>query len=1688
MIRTINIIIAILLSFVLTQCSSNFYDDYKEGRFVEENPPPPDTTAPIVVKATAVDSDRIDVEFSEELDTESAETIGNYHIQGINRLEVAEANLQEDGKTVALIIAIQPRERRMKTGMEYTMLVQNVADIAKNALLYNTTTFEGIGWVIAELSDTPSEKTSNLSVEIDVTGADIVAYQYSLDGGPWTEEISSSTPISLTDLSETYHTLKVIAKKSDGEWQEINYATTLGWTVDITAPVAELYNTPENTTEIRSIDISVTGQDISAYRYKIECDNCLFPDEYGESYSVSEVISLSDLEPDNYTISVIGRDSVGNWQADTEATAYDWRIIQENTLVAELFNLPEKITPGNTAEITVSGNRIMYYMYSLDDSPWTELTGVNNILYLENVGEGTHLLKVLGADSSGITQLEEDATQYTWEIDTTPPVLVVEDLLNRPAANTSNQNVYIVVSNPDVSTYKFKIDTGSWSGLCAISTPIEISGLTEGNHTINVIGVDKIGNEQSVSDSAEFEWIIDTTPPVSMLLNTPAVLTNNKTANITVTGDGADTDDVTAYKFKLDNNLWSSEINIATSISLNNIDEKSHKIYVIGKDSAGNWQDILEPTTYFWSIDTTPPDIVLSNLPNESTNIQGIDIQVSGPGATGYKYRITSDLQPAFPLSNWQGDSENGFDISETITIESGDGIYPLADDSYSIEVIARDQAGNWQLEELAETFEWEIDQDIPVAVISGEPDDPTSDTSATFTISGTDIVAYSYRLDSNAWSSEIDISIDISLSGLDDGYHTIFVRGKKDDPAIVWQDINNATDFGWTIDTTPPTADISNLPNPLTSNTFTNISVAGTGVDAYKYKLDNGDWEYGTDPNEGIDGTINIEETGLGDGGHTILVIARDSLYNWQEETDAASYSWTVNTSMLMTELTNTPDNPTSSRSTNITVGPPLFEGYKYRYRDGDLTWYPSETGWYPNAIFTDDPDDEYLLDETIDLSSLADGDIILQVIGKDINGNWQNESAPTLASWTVNANPPTANLVDTPGDPTNMTTISILVSDVERYKYKLNNGLWMDDGDPVNGYPAGTRIEDPLCCDEGYNTLYVLGRSDTGIWQPLSMVTDFIWFVDSEGPTAELFNTPPANTTDTDISVSVYGSGVVSYRWDIIFPDRGETFNDVAWSAEQTDLSIPITNVTALDKEAHILYVIAKDSLGNWQSDADEGDVTMHSWTVSAIESPPTNDTGSTESDLGLRFTWSNPQNTGSVIGIQISTDYDATDDNVFVENIVHGESNLGLVEHYDYIVDPQDGPYYYARVRVEHTDGTDADTWGIPSDGITVVGAITGIVQDTNDPANPIEDANLDIKYMADNSDVTGFSSTPDAQTNASGIFTISNVPIGSNLYKLIAEEGGKYAAKNNITVIAGETTDVGNIILVSGTTPGTVSGRVVDANTGLNIGDASIYILDYNDSVVTDTSSDSGTGVFVTASVPAGTYSILVKQSGFFYLTVDNIFIDDDHGNTETRYALCEILDEPQIRVIVLWGSTPVDLDLHLVGPTYQNETTLGTPNDRFHTYWVNSYKSYNETDGSYIPGTYNATLDREVGDIEGTMATASLVQDDVTSYGPETMNIYRLGAVQYARGIYTYTLHRYSDNGFTWGTNPITMRVYDSQGMVREINFPSTPPDPDLRYWKIFKINIQGSSRSRRTLYVVNQFDNLSLGNKESMDW
>lgn len=1716
-------------------CSGDAFHNYKKERDAISIPHTPDTTPPVITNVETVTNNQIRITFDEELDPASVQDYKNYYIQGSNRVNVLsnpapQLDSNDTNNKSVLLTVSTGLQYGLYHGRQYTLLVQNVSDTKGNRILNATATFIGKGAVVAEvfatingeekqLSQSSSYlfiKENALTVTVKVNGnTQDCYYSYSLDNSQFSSETSCDNPLSLNNLSEGIHILRIIGKNESGAVQDINQATEVQFVVDTVAPVATLSKTPESVTTSKEIAILVGGIDVLYYRYRINNES------WSNTVSVHTPIMRNNLLDGNYRLEVKGIDQAGNEQITP--TVHEWRISSGETI--SFISKPDRYTRLRSISIVVGGNDIYFYKYSINNQVWSGYISIDEPIVLNNLNDGDYTIRVIGAVIPGDPSTETDEISYTWTVDTVPPQCT---LSNVPLDPTNRQRTAILVSsqNNDVVAYRYKLIIGGVegqiSGVYSVSTPLELTALGENTYTIKVMGIDAAGNMQSESSATEYSWEVDLTPPTAVLSNLPEKNTNINNINVAVSSID---DSAIAYRYCLNNSPWSSEIAQTVHIQQSNIDDGIYMLSVVAKDLAGNWQSFQTPTEYVWEIDTTPPTVVLLNKPPSITNLQSADFDIGGVGVVRYTYKLDNGdwsqeydriEHPSIILNNleegnhtiyvkgvdkagnWQQEpTEYTWTINTSVPTAvltntppyytnvsfidiTVSGVvsykYKLDSQNWSVEkdvqehiiqdnlsegyhiltVIGKNAQGQWQEVDSATICEWIIDTVAPTAQIANTPQNPTNNQSIAVRVYGVGVYAYKYSLDNPdpTGSAEILLQADdtINIDNIPGGTHTLYVIAR--DEAGNWQLVSNATTHTWTIDTSTPVAELvqATLPASITNNTGINISIAGNNVIAYKYKLDNGLWS------GEIAITYPITKLGLDEGSHTIYVIGKNEAGSWQAESNATSYSWIVDlTAPEPPEiiLGNLPNNPTDQDSINITVSGTGITHYRYKIN--------SESWSDPIPIGTN-----------IERNSLLENTYTLYVIAKDEAGNWTAESNAKTYTWRVDFTSPIAAITNRPDEITNQNWAEFIIAGtgIIQYKYKLNNGTWSEWRD------IAERISLSSLADGTY-TIYVCGRkSSTSPYfeQPEDDATTYTWEVDTVAPTALLSNLPENPTTDTTANITVSGEQVIAYRYRL---------NNGAWIPATSEIikDFPIT-MSGLAPGNYTIDVIAKDIAGNWQTNP-----TSYSWTINPppLVSPVTVDMGDVTTSAALTFSWVRPYGTADV-KIQIASD-------INFNNVVF-ETIIGNVDYYTYIVESTEIQQYYARVSVNDESGKPLNdpswkAWGTPSNGITIVGGVYGVIKEATSGFPPLQDVTVEVRRMNDNTLVTSM------QTDSNGEFAFNGIPIGSNYYKIVALKSGYFGAtKQNITIPLGEQTSVGILYLLStSASSGTLSGTVIDANDASKLSNVTVSVYDWQNNLITTVTTNIN-GDFTTSTLNPGVYNVKLTRTGYYDLVVDNVVIN---GNRNIgRQAICAYLIEPMVRVIVLWGDKPEDLDLHVVGPTAQTvteeDTNYNNPRNRFHVGYIGEWQyNYNEATGTYSYSNPDRT---------GTKSTTALVQDvypgnPITGagYGPEAINLWRYGGVQYARGVYTYTVRNYSTTDWYEGGINVVLRIYDSNGMVREIIMPAGANDPTntTRDWKAVKITIQGNSRSQRFIYVPSLLQGVFFNagwniNKAGFDW
>jgi hypothetical protein len=253
-----------------------------------------------------------------------------------------------------------------------------------------------------------------------------------------------------------------------------------------------------------------------------------------------------------------------------------------------------------------------------------------------------------------------------------------------PTTITHSTDFQIDVHGEYITHYQYQLDQNEWGDAIDIEIPLSLSSLTDGTHTLNVVGKNTLGNWQNKATSAQL--IIDThvLPPDNLLLpseyDSGPISTDGITNKTHMLIKGNCETGATVFLYDNDQFLETANIVVnqdsfeATIV----LPEASHQITAIQQDAAGNMSQPSQALTI--TIDQKPPQVMMlsENNSGQSTQSKTWQWTANEPHCT-FRYQIN-------PYEGWTISGD--FTEITSASISSVDGTWYL-------HVQARDMAGN---------------------------------------------------------------------------------------------------------------------------------------------------------------------------------------------------------------------------------------------------------------------------------------------------------------------------------------------------------------------------------------------------------------------------------------------------------------------------------------------------------------------------------------------------------------------------------------------------------------------------------------------------------------------------------------------------------------------------------------------------------------------------------------------------------------------------------------------------------------------------------------------------------------------------------------------------------------------------------------------------------------------------------
>ncbi|MBL8032073.1 MAG: hypothetical protein JNJ69_00120 [Leptospiraceae bacterium] len=768
---------------------------------------------------------------------------------------------------------------------------------------------------------------------------------------------------------------------------------------------------------------------------------------------------------------------------------------------------------------------------------------------------------------------------------------------------------------------------------------------------------------------------------------------------------------------------------------------------------------------------------------------------------------------------------------------------------------------------------------------------------------------------------------------------------------------------------------------------------------------------------------------------------------------------------------------------------------------------------------------------------AGLTNGGYTIDIVGKDAAGNYQLENLRTTFSFTVDTNAPTATIASQgnctgaagmtsapdnglPRNPTRFNCHNVVVSNVTFYKYAIVSGNSCPLDAVVDYSAQRTAATDFIAADNVAWTngteysICVIGSNNGVLYQgtSASAVTRHTFRYDTTPPTSQVLtwispatNLDTKSTVLTEVSVQIGKSGaenITGYKGTVVTGACPTSATMVADNATYPERS-PETPLQATGLAAGTVRIcfIGRDAAGNYEA-------ATQSVTYTVFAPPAPNDGVAGIDDLfsnTFNYTWVTgagiPTGTQE-IRVRVCKDSACTEPLPGMNNgtlACNSVATCNATSSYTLntacaglsCIKQLNGATYYAQIKVKDSVGVES-SFGASSSGKRIVGAVSGVVRDTNN--NAISGAT--VKLYSDALCATTQIGA-DATSAGDGSFSLTlagsypiPIKLASSGYCIKVSTVGpvREGTKTYIEANAGATTNIGNVYAVNTSGRGCMIGSIVDGSNGsqLLLSNATFTLKDYANNTLASTpnldpdgkqfafpancvsswgaapynnptyhhSGDPSCAGTPGNCLTSGVYSLQVAIPGYYTITESTIAVAD---SATTNLGYLPVVGtfatgSKQIKVILTWGNQTKDLDLHVVGPASNafdcqpyNEAAIQNANGANSKFHVSFQQRYCAETGTAAP-----------------TGSTSLAVDDSFEYGPEIINFYD----GYVDGTYKFSVYNNDATALNWNVSKARIDIYAGShftgggGLIKTILSTGSSA---LRGWRPFRLTVAGTT-------------------------
>lgn len=473
----------------------------------------------------------------------------------------------------------------------------------------------------------------------------------------------------------------------------------------------------------------------------------------------------------------------------------------------------------------VHGTTYTYQVVSIDTAGNTSTSACSSALTIDTASPTiTNVTSNKANGSYTVGEIVDVRITFSENVFVTgTPLLALNTTPPRSASYVSGSSTNVLVFNYTVQA----TDTASdLNYLATTSLTVASASIRDAASNSAVLTLPAIGAAGSLGTNKNIT--IDTTAPtITAFTVTNATPTNSTTFNISSSlGGGPTSYCIRENSPTVASCSWVAGSSLPTSFTVTSTNE-AKTLYAWVKDTAGNISSMASSASI--TFDNIPPTATLSGHPTGSSAKYALNIDVSGSGVVGYKYK----MGPAASIDCSVASGYSSSEVSETTNIVENIAAY--ANGSVKLCVVGKDAAGNWQSYAAAASAAWTknspaiqfatttssvsefndpthlVAVSIPAAVdIAVSVNYTFSNGSAPSAAMGDDYIAVNGTATINAGSTSVNISIPILDNSTEENnetfkitlsapvggslgtntVHTVTIIDDEDPPLVTIQDV----------------------------------------------------------------------------------------------------------------------------------------------------------------------------------------------------------------------------------------------------------------------------------------------------------------------------------------------------------------------------------------------------------------------------------------------------------------------------------------------------------------------------------------------------------------------------------------------------------------------------------------------------------------------------------------------------------------------------------------------------------------------------------------------------------------------------------------------------------------------------------------------------------------------------------